>query len=173
MLFDLFQFEIEKVKKGKFYKFITPAVAIIFTMSIGYCYAGQIIARFRNQYNFIRGGGASFQETYGKSPIDYHIEEVKMVTKGSKKVTFVSQYDSFYCYEGGYIPQGYYSFAYSFLFLKDAVDFWNMQLNKGYYLVIPKDEFRNFVSSLVSINHDNITYRSKHFIVIFKPELVN
>ncbi len=171
LFLDLVQFELNKNQKSIVYKVIVPSLAVCFILILSYFYAGRIIDRLKYQKTFIAKGRSSFAEYY-RNPIDLHIEEVKRITRGSEKITFISKNDFFYYYDGGYVPQGFNCFTYSFLLKKDAIAFWESQINNGYYLVIPVNEFQFFIEVLLGINHDNVTTRTPNFIVIYNPEKV-
>ncbi len=70
----------------------------------------------------------------------FDVEKLKELTNNSPKVYFMSQFDVFYYYQGGYVPQGYFSPFSAWIYKKDLTKFLQGLLDDHYYLVIPSNE---------------------------------
>jgi len=93
------------------------------------------------------------------------LETVKAATRASTKVYFMSQYD-FYCnYQGGYTPQGYFSPYLTWAYEKDLTDFLQSLLNNGYYLVLPQGETGRDMEIINKLHYDNKT-EDKNILII-------
>ncbi|MBF0523249.1 MAG: hypothetical protein HQL24_09375 [Candidatus Omnitrophica bacterium] len=169
LFLDVLGFEINKDQKVRAKKFVLPVFSGLIILVISCSYAERAVERIKRQYKFLTSGNAS-RRLYYQSPVDLKIDEVKRVTHNSRKVIFISNVDFYYYYEGGYAPpENFYCFTQSWFYKEDLVNFWNTQLSKGYYLLIPADEFSHYLPNLVEMNHNNATLKLPDFVVIFNP----
>lgn len=97
-------------------------------------------------------------------PVDINIEPVKELTNNSRKVYFLSDKDAYYCYYGGYIPQGYFSPFATWVKKADLVKFLQNLINCSYFLVV------DFASSSDLIRTTNDVLPELRYTKSFKYE---
>ncbi|MDD2773591.1 MAG: hypothetical protein PHP45_07835 [Elusimicrobiales bacterium] len=156
--FDLAHFELNKSAVSRTSRLLMPSLAVVFLLAVVCTYSGRAVGRIRQQYCVCRGGKfITVPQT--------HISEVRALTAASPNVIFLSMTDFPYYYEGGYVPQGYYSFTGSWLFAEDYTDFLNRRLAKGYYLVSPVSEFADFKEIVSKLRYKS-TRKTKNFVAL-------
>ncbi len=82
------------------------------------------------------------QLTYPMPPSLY-TQEIKELTDFSPNVYFVGEYNFYYCYYGGYVPQGRVWPYGAWVYKKDLVTFLQSLIEKGYYIVFLKENYLN------------------------------
>ena len=135
ILFDLVQLECERCFSSRFSRWVLPVLAVVFIVGISFAYSGRASKRIRQQIEHVRSHFSSGREM--EFMFRKNAEIFGKVTHSSKKVMFVSRYDSYYYYESGIVPQNAYVPNDPRLFMKDIVGILQAQLNKGYYLIMP------------------------------------
>lgn len=81
----------------------------------------------------------------------FDIQPVRELTDACQKVYFVGEYDFYYYYYGGYVPQGRFLPYNAWIFKKDVVNFLQNLLDSGYCIVF-MDENNNAVLADLKYN---------------------
>lgn len=161
VLFDLVNIEINKNTYAKINSFFIPILSFMLLLGVGYTYSDRAVKRIKQQYYVC----LKKNQTVNHLLPDHVIGEVKALTSNSSKIIFLTWFDFPFYYEGGYIPQHYYCFTYSWVFSKDYIDFLNTQLAKGYYVVMPTKESSKFEDIMVNLKYKR-KVTSNNFVVI-------
>jgi len=143
LLFDLVHSEWERRSHSRTSCWLLPALAIVFIVSISCVYSGRASERVGQQVESFRAHKADGRDRALESFLREHTALIKKITRFSPKVIFVSKLGSYYCYEGGYVPESSYVVA-SRMIMKDLVDFLNAHLADGYYIVMPMHDLYSF-----------------------------
>ena len=158
--FDLAHSEINKNNAARINRLIFPVVSFILVLGISYVYSGRAVGRIKQQYAV----GLKPQTVDQLLPGQIR-DEIKDLTGRSPKVIFMTRFDFPYYFEGGYVPQGYYCFTDSWLFLRDYSDFLNARLAQGWYLVMPLREETTFTEVITALKYKNKA-STNHFLVL-------
>jgi len=159
--FDLVHFELNKERTVVVRKFLMPVVSVVFIVTMSYFYSAGAIDKISQQLSYLSRG------IVFKPGEAYHLnlDEVKKATANSPKVIFLSEFDFYYYYEGGYVPPGFYSYTRNWPFKKDLLNFINTQADNGYYIIVPLNEFQDFKEYIVNMDHSNKYTQTPHFLL--------
>jgi len=156
--FDMAHFELNIIPASRINRLLVPALAAGFLLAVTCTYSPRAVGKIRQQYLACKNLWFILDP---KVPAG----EIRALTASSPRVIFLSLGDFPYYYEGGYVPQGYYSFTGSWLFADDYADFLNRQLAKGYYLVSPVSEFADFKEIVSKLRYKS-TGETKNFVAL-------
>ncbi|MDD2773592.1 MAG: hypothetical protein PHP45_07840 [Elusimicrobiales bacterium] len=156
--FDLADFELNIIPASRINRLLVPALATGFLLAVTCTYSPRAVGKIRQQYLACKNLWFILDP---KVPVG----EIRALTASSSRVIFLSLGDFPYYYEGGYVPQGYYSFTGSWLFAEDYTDFLNRRLAKGYYLVSPISEFADFKEIVSKLRYKS-TRETRNFIAL-------
>jgi hypothetical protein len=123
-------------------------------------YSENIIVKFMKQADGLVAGDF----TYKMVPNDFflkYLEEIKTVTKGSKKVYFVDTDDFDYYFYGGYTETGFINPFSAWIFNKDLIIFLQKLLDDDYFVVCNK----SLPQYLMPLTFTHRNELSKHYIV--------
>jgi hypothetical protein len=157
---DLAHSEINKNTTARINRSIIPVVSFILVLGISYVYSSRAISRIKQQFAV-----GLEPQTVARLLPDSIRDEIKDLTMRSPQVIFMTRFDFPYYFEGGYVPQGYYCFTDSWLFLRDYSDFLNARLAQGWYLVMPLREEATFTEIITALKYKNKA-SSHHFLVL-------
>jgi hypothetical protein len=72
-------------------------------------------------------------------PPALNTEKIRELTNFSPNVYFVGEYNFYYCYYGGYVPQGRFWPYGAWVYKRDLIEFLQSLIDKGYYIVFLKE----------------------------------
>lgn len=167
-LFDLLHGEIERNFSSKFSKYALFFLAFALIFGISYAYSGTGSKRIMAQNYVFQSHFAYDREL--KPFFQNNTEFFKKVTHADPKVTFASSNDAYYYYEGGYVPQNPLCLADArmIVVVKNLKNFFNAQLEKGYYLImptIPLREWQHFGEILMTLPARNRKFYPEALII--------
>lgn len=162
LIFDLCYDNLVVIKdRSKFPYYITGLVSVFFVALVISSYFGRMEKKIEIQSQNL---DKIFTQHLASVP-QCSLDKIKKSTNDSEKVYFMSQYD-FYCdYQGGYIPQGYFNPYLSWVYRKDMIEFLQKLLNQGYYLVLPQNERQRDMEILDKLNYDKKTEDGDNIII--------
>ncbi len=135
LFFDLLLDFKKDIFKSKLFvkKILSTFVPIMPVVLIVFFYSSGIIDRSKTQFENLKKGQNIYPMKISENNLK--IEKIREITNFSKKVYFAVNSDFYYYYYGDYVPQGHYSPHLSWVYKKDMLDYMQVLLNNGYYIV--------------------------------------
>ncbi len=150
--------ETKEATSKRKYKWPIHCLAIGIIAAISYCYSG------RMQWPDVTKALHIYTESF-KPAIPLNLDELKKITNESPKILFLAEDDFVYYYYGGYVPQNYFSFLYSWVMLEEYRTFLTDKLAEGYYLVIPLQELPKFTEVIQPLIASRI-FQNKDYLIL-------
>jgi hypothetical protein len=135
MLFDLLSFKYTCPKGNRtFTRLSIVFLPNILLLLLLFYYSERIYTVSEHKLNNMK----KLQFIY-PMPYSFDSKQISELTKGSPNVYFVGKDDFYYYYYGGYVPRGRFSPYGAWIYKKELVDFMQVLLDKGYYIVLLKE----------------------------------
>ena len=156
MLFDLLALKYNPLRENNALKRVSVALLPnIFLLLLLFFYSGKIYTVTRQKINNVK----KLQFIYPMPPA-LDTERIRELTNFSPNVYFVGEYNFYYCYYGGYVPEGRFWPYGAWVYKKDLVDFLQALIDKGYYIVFLRENNLNpepYEEALAALKYDKIT----------------
>ncbi len=135
MLFDLLAINYNRHRENNALKRISVAMLPnVFLLFLLFFYSGKIYTVTEQKLNNIKK-----LQFICPMPLSVDTKQIKELANANPNVYFVGDYDFYYYYYGGYVPQGRFSPCATWVYKKDLIDFLQDLLGKGYCIVFLKE----------------------------------
>jgi hypothetical protein len=156
MLFDLLALKYsDPAEDNSLRKMSVAILPNVFILLLLLFYSGKIYMVTEAKLNNMK----KFQFTYPVPP-SLDMGQIRELTDASPNVYFAGDCDFYYYYYGGYVPQGRFSPSAAWVYKKDLVDFLQVLIDRGYYIVFLK------------VNNQNPTLYNEVFPALMYDEIV-
>jgi hypothetical protein len=162
LLMDLILSWANERERSAAWKFLASALPVLLVLAVAFFYSGIIKDKLVSQFQNVAKGQLIYP-----MPVSLGPNTLKPIVGDSQKVYFLGDYDFYYYYAWGYVPQGRFQPYDAWIYKKDLTSFLQGLIDGGYFVVVPKAEVKNQQEILSSLKYGH-EVQPDGFLVIWK-----